>query len=116
MFYFPSIGTIKEYDNLKNTQKPIKISKEITKMDRFVCDKYSGLKDIGFLGSNIALLGICLKNHPQIPLKRSLIGLAGFFAMTLLAVFHADKKRNEYLSNPRAKQRKYIKQGLNAVI
>ena len=116
MFYIPSIQTIKEYNNLKTTKQPIKMTKETTEMDKFIYNKYNGLENIGLLGSNIVFLGMCLKNHPEIPLKRSLIGLAGFFAMTLLAVFCSKNRREKYFDDIKSKRRMYEKQGLIAVI
>ena len=122
MFYIPSIQTIKEYNNLKTTKQPVKMTRQITEMDKFVYDKYSGLKNIALLGSNVAAWGFYLKHHlstpkaDRIPLVHPLTLFATFLFMTLWHIFPNKNYRNNSLTMLHEKQRLYEKQGLNAVI
>ena len=122
MFYIPSIQTIKEYNNLKTTKQPVKMTRQITEMDKFVYDKYSGLKNIVLLGSNIIIGELCRKNYlsasknKNAVLASQLLGFSIYLSMTLLAVFCSKNRREKYFDDIKSKRRMYEKQGLNAVI
>ena len=122
MLYIPSVKTKNEYTRLKQASQPVKITKEITEMDKFVVDKYRTLKDIGLLGlSSIAAFGFihgCLyKNLKYMPpLYKRIIGSSILMGLTFLCVWVSNKRVNNTLKDPIMKKNIYRKQGLNAII
>ena len=46
---FPSKAIKQEYNELKASQKPVKVSTTSRQMDEYVYDKHSGIKKLGLL-------------------------------------------------------------------
>ena len=112
----PAISTIKEYERLKETQQPIKLTENVTEMDKFVREKYnkfSNAKALAWLGVLNAIPLFTLKKSD---LKAKLNVCAGAALLDLFCVglikFNLMKKENE-LKYINCKKFYYQKAGLN---
>lgn len=114
-----------EYNNLKQSKQEVNINKTSKKMDEYVYDKNSGLKNLGIIGG-IILSDILsydmikndkiIKNFPKF-LKiifAGVVSILNIYAGKI--IYDAEKAKQMVLNNPQEKLKLYKEQGFNAVI
>ena len=121
---FPSKAIKQEYNELKASQKPVKVSTTSRQMDEYVYDKHSGIKKLGLL-SLMVLVNVLFasftrerKSFSKIPWKNNLTTavLLGTYDISAIAMLReAEKLKEATFASEKSKIHMYKKAGLNAI-